>query len=93
MSESEQQLQSLLDEVLKRNKPALGIVLGKVYGLSTDFPSSFAIQTVERLEVKEACPALVHTYLNVNDQVRNSPEYQEVSQALKILQCSAQPQH
>jgi hypothetical protein len=91
MSEPEQALQSLLDEVLKRNKPALGIVLGKVYGLSTDFPSSFAIQTVERLEVKQACPALVHTYLSVNDQVRNSPEYQEVSQALKILQCSAPP--
>jgi len=93
LSLPEQELQSLLDEVLKRNKAALGLVLGKVYGLSTEFPSSFAIQIVERLEVKEACPALVHTYLNVNDQVRNSPEYQEVSQALKILQCSAPPQH
>jgi hypothetical protein len=91
LSKPEQQLQSVLDEVLKRNKPALGPVLSQVYGLSTDFPSSFAIQTVERLDIKEACPALVHAYLSVNDNVRNSPEYQEVAQAVKILQCSTPP--
>jgi hypothetical protein len=91
LSKPEQELQSVLDEVLKKNKPALGLVLSQVYGLSTDFPSSFAIQIIERLELKEACPALVHTYLSVNDNVRNSPEYQEVAQAVKILQCPTPP--
>ncbi len=91
LSKPEQQLQSLLDQVLIKSKSALGPVLGQVYGLTTNFPSSFAIQTVERLDIKQACPALVHTYLNVNDNVRNSPEYQEVAQAVKILQCSTPP--
>ena len=91
LSQPERELQSVLDEVLKKNKPALGIVLSQVYGLSTDFPASFAIQTVERLELKEACPALVHTYLNPNENVRNSPEYQEVAQAVQILQCPTSP--
>lgn len=88
LSRPEQQLQSVLDAVLKKNKPALGLVLAKVYGLTTEFPSSFAIQVIERLEIKEACPALVHTYLSVDDQVKNSPEYQEVTQAVRILDCS-----
>jgi len=87
LSQPEQQLQSVLDEVLKKNKPALGVVLSQIYGLSTDFPSSFAIQTVERLDLREACPALVHTYLTANETARNSPEYQEVAQAVQILQC------
>lgn len=88
MSQPEQELQSLLDEVLRKNQAALEVVLAQVYGLTTDFPSSFAIQTVERLNFKEACPTLIHTYLNVNDNVRNSPEYQEVVQAVQILQCN-----
>ncbi len=88
LSKPERQLQNVLDEVLKKNKPALGLVLAKVYGLTSEFPSSFAIQVIERLEIKEACPALIHTYLSVDDQVKNSPEYQEVTQAVKILECS-----
>jgi hypothetical protein len=91
LSKPEQELIGVLDEVLKKNKPALGVVLGQVYGLATNFPSSFAIQTVERLDIKQACPALVHTYLSVNEQVRSSPEYQEVVQAIQILQCSTPP--
>lgn len=91
ISEPERQLRSTLDEVLLKNKAALGLVLAQVYGLTTDFPSSFAIQLVERLDLKEACPAFVHTFLSVNDQVRNSPEYQEVSQAVKILECPSPP--
>ncbi len=87
LSKSEQELVGLLDEVLRKNKAALGIVLGQVYGLNTYFPASFAMQTVERLEVKDACPALIHTLLSQNQEVRNSPEYQEVAQAVKILQC------
>jgi hypothetical protein len=87
LSPPELELQKVLDEVLKKNKTALGLVLIKVYGLMTEFPSSFAIQTVERLELKEACPALIHTYLSVDDQVRSSPEYQEVTQAVTILDC------
>lgn len=93
LSPTEQQLQSVLDEILKKNKPALGIVLGQVYGLSTNFPSSFAIQTVERLGMREACPMLIHILLNQNQQVRNSPEYQEVTQAVQILQCVVTTRH
>ncbi len=88
LSEPEIELRSALDEVLKKNRGALGLVLAKVYGLTTDFPTPFAIQTVQRLDLKEACPALVHTYLSVNEQVRASPEYQQVSDALKALQCA-----
>jgi len=91
LSQPEQELQAMLDQVLRKNKAALGIVLGQVYGLNTNFPSSFAIQTVERLDVKEACPALIRTLLKQNEQVRNSPEYQEVAQAVHILQCVAPP--
>ncbi len=87
LSPVEQELQSVLDEVLRKNKAALEVVLSQVYGLTTNFPSSFAIQTVERLNMKESCPTLIHTYLNPNDNVRNSPEYQEVTQAVQILQC------
>jgi hypothetical protein len=89
LSKTEQDLLAVLDQVLRKNKAALEIVLGQVYGLTTYFPSSFAIQTVERLEVKSACPALIHTLLSQNEQVHNSPEYQEVAQAVKILRCVA----
>jgi len=88
LSKQEQELQNMLDEVMKKNKAALGLVLSNVYGLRTNFPASLAIDVVERLNIKEACPALVHTFLSIDDQVRSSPEYQEVSQAVKILDCS-----
>ena len=85
LSKPEQELQSVLDEVLKKNKACPRNRAGPGLRPDDELPSSFAIQTVERLDVKEACPALVHTYLSVNEQVRNSPEYQEVAQAVQIL--------
>jgi len=87
MSEQEKELQSALDEVLKRNKAGVGLVLAKVYGLASDFPSPFAVETVERLHLQEACPLLTHTYLSVNDQVHASPEYKKVAEAVNALQC------
>lgn len=89
LSDPEKDLQGALDEVLKRNKAGVGLVLTKVYGLATDFPSPFAIETIERLDLREACPLLVHTYLSVNDQVRASPEYAYVAKAVLQLQCPA----
>jgi len=88
LSESEKQPQTALDAVLKKNKPAVGLVLAKVYALATDFPSPFAVETVQRLELKEACPLLMHTYLSVNDRVRASPEYRNVVEAVNTLQCT-----
>jgi hypothetical protein len=87
LSEAELELGNALDEVLKKNKAGVGLVLTKVYGLATDFPAPFAIETVERLELREACPLLMHTYLSVNDQVRASPEYAYVAKAVLALQC------
>lgn len=91
LSEVEKELQTSLDEVIKKNKPALGAVLARVYGLASDFPSPFAVETVERLELKEACPLLMHTFLSVNDQVRASPEYKYLSEAVGKLGCENQP--
>jgi len=87
LSQQEMQLQNALDEVLKKNKPALLLVLGSVYGMASDFPSPFAIDVAERLDFREACPLLVHTYLSINDQVRASPEYANVVAAVQVLQC------
>ncbi len=87
ISEPEKELRTSLDEVLKKNKQATGLVLTKVYGLATDFPSPFAVETVERLDLKEACPLLMHTYLSVKDNVRASPEFKQVSEAVKTLGC------
>ncbi len=87
MSEPEKELQTSLDEVLKKNSGAVGLVLAKIYGLTSDFPSPFAVEVVQRLNLTEACPLLMHTYLSTNDQVRNSPEYQNVSEAVKMLKC------
>jgi hypothetical protein len=87
LSPAEQELQNTLDEVLKKNKASTGLVLAKVYGLASDFPSPFATDTVQRLGLREACPLLLHTYLNVNDQVRASPEYAYVAKAVIKLQC------
>ena len=87
LSPQEIRLQNSLDEVLKKDKPALLLVLGSVYGMASDFPSPFAIDVAERLDFKEACPLLVHTYLSINDQVRASPEYANVVAAVQVLQC------
>lgn len=87
LSPAEQELWGALDEVLKKNKGATGLVLTKVYGLATDFPAPFAVDTVQRLDLREACPLLMHTYLSVNDQVRASPEYAYVAKAIIKLQC------
>src|SRR5271167_1194139 len=81
LSEKEQELQTALDEILRKNKPALGAVLEEVYGLASPFPSPFAVQTVSRLGITEACPLLMRTYLTVNEQVKASPEYKDVADA------------
>ncbi len=86
-SPPEKELQNVLDEVLRKNRTSTMLVLAKVYGLATDFPSPFAVETVQRLGLKEACPLLMHTYLSVSDQVRGSPEYKYVSNAVSALRC------
>jgi hypothetical protein len=91
LSEKEKELQTALDEILRKNKPALGAVLERTYGLASSFPSPFAVETVTRLGIKEACPLLVRTYLTVNEQVKASPEYKNVADAVEKLGCRNQP--
>jgi len=91
LSEKEQELQTALDEILRKNKPALGVVLEKTYGLNTLFPNPFAIEVVTRLGVTEACPLLMKTYLSVNEDVRASAEYRNVADAVEKLGCKSRP--
>ena len=90
-SEKEQELQTALDETLRKHKPELGVVLEKVYGLNTSFPSPFAVEVVSRLGVTEACPVLMRTYLTVHENVQASPEYKNVSDAVEKLGCKSRP--
>jgi hypothetical protein len=90
LSEKELELQTSLDEILRKNKGALGAVLEKFYGLNTPFPSPFAIAVVDRLGITEACPLLMRTFLTVNENVKASPEYKNVADAVKKLGCTAQ---
>jgi hypothetical protein len=87
LSEKEQELQTALDEVLRKNKPALGAVLERFYGLAGPFPSPFAVEVVSRLGLTEACPLLMRTYLTVSENVKASPEYKNVADAVKKLGC------
>lgn len=91
LSEKEQELQTSLDEILRKNKPALGAVLEKFYGLNTSFPSPFAVDVVTRLGVTEACPLLMRTYLTVHENVKASPEYKNVAGAVEKLGCKNRP--
>jgi hypothetical protein len=91
LSEKEQELQTALDETLRKNKPALGVILERVYGLAGSFPSPFATETVARLGITEACPLLMRTYLTVHENVKASPEYQHVADAVDKLGCRSQP--
>jgi len=91
LSEQEKELQTALDETLRKNKPALGAVLEKIYGLAGPFPSPFSIETVTRLGITEACPVLMRTYLTVKDNVKASPEYKNVADAVDKLGCKTQP--
>ena len=91
LSEEEQELQTALDEILRKNKPALGIVLEKSYGLNTLFPSPFAVEVVSRLGLTEACPLLMRTYLSVNEEVKASAEYRNVADAVEKLGCKSRP--
>lgn len=91
LSEKEAELQTQLDEILRKNKPALGAVLEKFYGLGPLFPNSFAVEVVSRLGITEACPVLMRTYLTVNQNVKASPEYKNVSEAVDKLGCKSQP--
>jgi hypothetical protein len=91
LSEKEKQLQTGLDEILRKNKPALGVMLERVYGLSGSFPSPFATETVTRLGITEACPLLMRTYLTVHENVKASPEYKNVVDAVEKLGCKGQP--
>ena len=91
LSEQEKELQTALDEILRKNKPALGAVLEKIYGLAGPFPSPFSMETVTRLGITEACPVLMRTYLTVKDNVKASPEYKSVSDAVDKLGCKNQP--
>jgi hypothetical protein len=91
LSEKEKELQTALDEILRKNKPALGAVLEKIYGLAGPFPSPFAIEVVTRLGITEACPLLMRTYLTVKENVKASPEYKNVAEAVDKLGCKSQP--
>jgi hypothetical protein len=91
LSEQEKELQTALDETLRKNKPALGAVLEKIYGLAGPFPNPFAIEVVTRLRITEACPLLMRTYLTVKENVKASPEYKNVADAVDKLGCKNQP--
>lgn len=91
LSEKELELQTSLDEILRKNKGPLGAVLEKFYGLNTSFPSPFAVAVVERLGITEACPFLMRTYLTVNETIKASPEYKKVADAVEKLGCKNRP--
>jgi len=91
LSEKELELQTALDEILRKNKQALGIMLERSYGLAGSFPSPFAIDTITRLGITEACPLLMRTYLTVHENVKASPEYKNVADAVEKLGCKNQP--
>lgn len=91
LSEKEQELQTALDETLRKHKPELGVILEKVYGLNTSFPSPFGVEVVTRLGVTEACPLLMRTYLTVHENVKASPEYKNVANAVEKLGCQNRP--
>jgi hypothetical protein len=90
-SEKELELQTSIDEILRKNKPALGAVLEKFYGLAPLFPNPFAVETVSRLGITEACPVLMRTYLTVSEDVKASPEYKNVVAAVDKLGCEGRP--
>jgi hypothetical protein len=91
LSEPEKELQTSLDEILRKNKPALGAVLEKVYGLAGPFPGPFSIEVVTRLGITEACPLLMRTYLTVKENIKGSAEYKNVADAVDKLGCKNQP--
>lgn len=91
LSEKEQKLQTALDEILRKHKPALGVVLERVYGLAGSFPSPFATEIITRLGITEACPLLMRTYLTVHENVKASPEYKNVADAVEKLGCKSRP--
>ena len=91
LSEQEKELETALDETLRKNKPALGAVLEKIYGLGGPFPHPFSIEVVTRLGITEACPLLMRTYLTVKESVKASPEYKNVADAVDKLGCKNQP--
>jgi hypothetical protein len=91
LAEKEKELQSALDEILRKNKAALGVMLQRVHGLAGPFPSPFAIEMVARLGLTEACPLLMRTYLTVHENVKESPEYKNVADAVDKLGCKSQP--
>ena len=91
LSEKELELQTALDEILRKNKQALGIMLERSYGIAGSFPSPFAIDTINRLGITEACPLLMRTYLTVHENVKASPEYKNVADAVEKLGCESRP--
>lgn len=91
LSEKEQELQTALDEILRKHKSGLGAVLERVYGLAGSFPSPFATETISRLGITEACPLLMRTYLTVHENVKASPEYKYVADAVEKLGCKNRP--
>ena len=66
-------------------------MLQRVHGLAGPFPSPFAIEMVARLGLTEACPLLMRTYLTVHENVKESPEYKNVADAVDKLGCKSQP--
>src|SRR5271165_4705343 len=91
LSENELELRTALDEILRKNKPALGVMLERSYGLAGSFPSPFATETVARLGITEACPLLMRVYLTVQENVGAWPEYKNVAGAVEKLGCKNQP--
>lgn len=86
---AQKELYASLDGLLQREREETVTVLVRVYGLESSAPSPFALTTVTRLGLSEACPML----LKAREQLKDlSPEnYQapreELQSAIEGLKC------
>ncbi len=63
----------------------------RVYGLAGVVSQSVCDGDVTRLGITEACPLLMRTYLTVHENVKASPEYKNVADAVEKLGCKNRP--
>jgi len=85
--EQQESYQSLY-AVLVRQKSTTLAILTKVYGLGTDAPSTFSLQLLPNLKLRESCPALLRS----NQAITKQPDTfiaprAEIRAAIASLSC------
>ncbi len=75
--------------ILRREAEATVVTLAQVYGLGTDAPSKFALSLLARMQLRDACPALLQSeqLIKQSSSERFNAPREEIEATVQTVKC------